>query len=90
MLRIALFLLTNLAVIVVASVTLSLLGVKGYIDGNGLNFQALLIFCFVFGMAGSFVSLLLSKPMAKWATKTRLIDKKTTNLDEARLLETVR
>ncbi|MDR0665582.1 MAG: protease HtpX [Helicobacteraceae bacterium] len=91
MLRIVLFLLTNIAVVVVASITLSLLGVRGYIDSSGvLDFQALLIFCFVFGMAGSFISLLLSKPMAKWATKTRLIKEGTSNINEARLLETVR
>src|SRR5690625_7736042 len=74
--RVLLFLATNLAVIVVASITLSLLGVGSFLDesGTGLNLQALLIFCFVFGMAGSFISLLMSKQMVKWTMKPRIID----------------
>ena len=74
--RIALFLLTNLAIIIVASVSLSLLGFNGYMAANGidLNLNALLLFCFVFGMAGSVVGLLLSKKMAKMSTRTRIID----------------
>ncbi|GHV02887.1 protease HtpX [Campylobacterota bacterium] len=88
MLRIALFLLTNIAVVVIASVTLSLLGVNHYMSENGLNFQYLLIFCFVFGMVGSLVSLLLSKTIAKWSTKTAII-KNPTNQKEAWLVDTV-
>ena len=63
MLRIFLFLATNLAVIAVASITLSILGVGSYLEQgqSGLNLGNLLVFCLVFGMAGSFVSLLLSK-----------------------------
>jgi len=63
--RILLFLATNIAVIAVASVTLSLLGVNGYMTSQGLDFTSLMIFCLVFGMAGSVVSLLMSKWMAK-------------------------
>ncbi|GAB1262498.1 protease HtpX [Aurantivibrio plasticivorans] len=76
MLRIGLFLLTNFAVIVVASITLNLLGVGSYLDstGSGLNLQALLIFCAVFGFAGSFISLFMSKWLAKRSTRTRVID----------------
>jgi heat shock protein HtpX len=75
MLRIALFLLTNLAIVIVASITLSLLGFEGYLAANGvdLNLSSLLVFCFVFGMAGSVVSLLLSKTMAKMGTGTQII-----------------
>tara|TARA_Y100000991_G_C21859630_1_gene300328 strand:- start:256 stop:504 length:249 start_codon:yes stop_codon:yes gene_type:complete len=75
MMRIALFLLTNLAVIVVASITLSLLGVNSYLaqSGSGLNLGNLLIFSAVFGFAGSFVSLLISKPMAKWSARVQTI-----------------
>ncbi len=73
--RIFLFLATNLAIIVVASITLSLLGVGSYLDetGTNLNLPALLIFCFVFGMAGSFISLLLSKTIAKWSAGVQII-----------------
>ncbi|MCG7600926.1 protease HtpX [Halomonas sp. McH1-25] len=74
MMRIILFLATNLAVVLVASITLRLLGVEPYLQANGLNMNSLLIFCFVFGMAGSLVSLFLSKTMAKWSTKTQIID----------------
>ncbi|MBC6429311.1 MAG: protease HtpX [Cellvibrionales bacterium] len=90
MTRIMLFLLTNLAVVVLAGIILNLFGVGSYFDPNGdLNLQTLLIFCFVFGMAGSFVSLLLSKWMAKRATGTRLI-KQPENARERWLLQTVR
>ena len=91
MMRIALFLLTNLAVIVVASITLSLLGVNSYLaqSGTGLDLGNLLIFSAVFGFAGSFISLLISKPMAKWSTKTQVIDRPS-NSSEKWLLDTVR
>src|SRR6056297_228552 len=73
--RVFLFLATNIAIIIVASITLSLLGVNSFLDetGTNLNLQALLIFCFVFGMAGSFISLLLSKKIAKWTAKVEII-----------------
>jgi heat shock protein HtpX len=75
MMRIVLFLLTNLAVIAVASITLSLLGVGSYLEqGNNLNLNNLLAFCLVFGMAGSFVSLLISKWMAKRSMGVQLIE----------------
>ena len=90
MLRIALFLLTNLAIVIVASITLSLLGFEGYLATNGvdLNLSSLLVFCFVFGMAGSLVSLLLSKKMAKMGTGTQIIEQPR-NTDEKWLIETV-
>lgn|SRR5690554_1658809 len=88
MMRIVLFLATNLAVILVASVTLSLLGVDHYLSGSGLNLTSLLIFCAVFGFAGSLVSLLLSKTMAKMSTRTQLIEQPRTE-QERWLLETV-
>src|SRR6056297_3251847 len=88
--RVLLFLATNLAIIIIASITLSLLGVGSYLNeaGTGLNLQALLIFCFVFGMAGSFISLLLSKKIAKWSMKVRLIDTPQ-NSSEEWLVQTV-
>ena len=90
MLRIALFLLTNLAIVLVASITLSLLGFEGYLASNGvdLNLSSLLVFCFVFGVAGSVVSLLLSKTMAKMGTGTQIIESPR-NTDEQWLVATV-
>lgn len=90
MMRILLFLATNLAVLAVASVTLSLLGVSSYMASNGvdLDLRALLIFCAVFGMSGSLISLLLSKWMAKRATRTQIITQPR-NQHERWLMETV-
>jgi len=72
--RIALFLLTNLAVMVVLSTTASLLGVNKWMTSQGINFGSLLIFCALFGFGGAFISLLISKPIAKWSTGARVID----------------
>lgn len=91
MMRILLFLATNLAILLVASVTLSLLGVPRIAYGYGydVTLQDLLIYCAVFGFAGSLISLLISKPMAKWSTGTQIIDRPRT-AGEAWLLDTVR
>ena len=86
--RIILFLATNLAVVLVASITLRLLGVEPYLNANGLNMNSLLIFSFVFGMAGSLVSLFISKWMAKKSTGTQVIDTPR-NSTEQWLLDTV-
>ncbi len=74
--RIALFLATNFAILIVASITMSLLGVGSFLDesGTNLNLQALLVFCLIFGMGISLVSLLFSKKIAKWTTKVQIID----------------
>jgi heat shock protein HtpX len=76
MLRIGLFLLTNLAVVFLASITLQLLGVESILQQNGvdLDLGSLLVFCAVFGMAGSLVSLLMSKFMAKRAMGVQIIE----------------
>ena len=88
--RIALFLATNLAIIVVLSITLRILGVERILDeqGVGLNLNALLIFAAVFGFGGSFISLAISKWMAKKTMKVHVIDKPR-NATEQWLLETV-
>lgn len=91
MMRIALYLLTNLAVVVVASITLSLLGVNSYFaaSGSGLDLTSLLIFSAVFGFAGSLISLFISKPMAKWSARVKIIDQPT-DQRERWLLDTVK
>ena len=86
--RILLFLATNMAVLLLASVTLNILGVGNYLGQNGLNMGSLLAFCAVFGFAGSFVSLLLSKTMAKMSTGTQIIQQPQTER-ERWLVETV-
>lgn len=85
MMRIMLFLATNLAVLVIASITLKLLGVDRF---TGQNHGSLLIFCAVFGFAGSLVSLFLSKWMAKMSTGTEIITQPRTR-HEQWLLQTV-
>jgi heat shock protein HtpX len=71
--RIVLFLLTNLAVMVVLSLVCDLLGVNQALAANGLNLGALLVFSAVIGFGGAFISLLLSKTMAKWSTGAQVI-----------------
>lgn len=91
MMRIVLFLMTNLAIILVASVTLSLLGVGSILQANGVDLDLgnLLVFCAVFGFVGSFISLLLSKFMAKKGTRTEVISQPR-NADEQWLMDTVK
>jgi len=87
--RIALFLLTNLAVVVVLGIVASLLGVNRYLTANGLNLGALLGFAFVMGFGGAIISLLISKPVAKWSAGVQIIEQPR-NSDEAWILATVR
>ena len=76
--RIFLFLLTNLAIVVMLSIVLSFLGVGRYITpSGGLDMRALAIFCFVWGMGGAFISLQMSRFIAKRATGARLVDGRT-------------
>ena len=89
MLRIFLFIATNLAVVAIASISMSILGVEPYLQQNGLNLTSLLIFCAIFGMSGAMISLFLSKWMAKRSTRTQMIEQPQ-NSAESWLLETVR
>jgi heat shock protein HtpX len=71
--RIALFLATNIAVLVVIAVLINILGVGRVADANGLRMGSLLAMSAIIGFTGAFVSLLISKPMAKWTTGARVI-----------------
>jgi heat shock protein HtpX len=86
--RILLFVLTNLAVMVVLGVVASLLGVNRYLTANGLNLSALLGFSLIMGFGGAIISLLMSKPMAKWSTGAHVINQPS-NQDEAWLVSVV-
>lgn len=88
MLRIGLFLLTNLAIMIVAGVVMSLLGLNRQFAGSQLDLPSLFVFCAIFGFAGSFISLALSKFMAKRAMKVQLIEQPR-NADEKWLVDTV-
>ena len=89
--RILLFLATNIAVLVLVSIVFNLLGLQGILSANGvdLNLSSLLVFCALFGFFGSFVSLLLSKFMAKRGTGTYIIETPR-NREEQWLLDTVK
>jgi heat shock protein HtpX len=86
--RILLFLLTNLAVLAVLSVVCSIFGVNRYLAGQGFNPQLLLGFAAVFGMGGAFVSLLMSKSVAKMSTGGQVLSQPG-SAAEAWLLATV-
>jgi len=88
--RVALFIATNLAIVLVLSVVLRLLGVDQILDESGskLNYQSLLVLSLVIGFGGSFISLAMSKWMAKRATGARVIEQPQ-NATESWLLATV-
>ena len=87
--RVLLFLVTNLAILLVISITFQLLGIDSMLEqGGGINMPALLIMAAIIGMGGSFISLLMSKWMAKRATGAHVIESPQTPA-ERWLLETV-
>lgn len=87
--RIFLFILTNIAVVAVLGIVASLLGVNRFLTANGLNLSALLGFALIMGFGGAIISLLISKPVAKWSAGVRIIND-AQNADEAWIVETVR
>jgi heat shock protein HtpX len=86
--RIVLFIATNLAIMLVLGISASLLGVNRYLTANGLNLGALLGFAALMGFGGAFISLWLSKPIAKWSTGARVIAQPS-NPTEVWLMNTV-
>ncbi len=87
--RILLLVLTNVLIVVVLGIVASLLGVNRYLTSNGLNLGLLLGYALVIGFGGAFISLLISKPMAKWSSGVQIIAQPQ-NADEAWIMETVR
>lgn len=86
--RILLFVFTNLAVVLVLGVVASLLGVNRFLTANGLNLGALLGYALIMGFGGAIISLLISKPVAKWSSGVQVIAQPS-NADEKWLLDTV-
>ena len=72
--RILLLIATNLAVMVVLSIVVSVLGVDRWLMAEGIDYFSLLVFSAIFGFGGAFISLLMSKTVAKWSTGARVID----------------
>jgi heat shock protein HtpX len=87
--RIFLFLATNIAVLVVLSVVIDIFGLDRWLTAEGIDYVGLLVFSAVIGFAGSIISLLISKPMAKMSTGARVIDG-SEGSTEYWLVETVR
>ena len=90
MMRIGLFLITNVAILAVLGVVLSVTGMGGYIEANGgVNLPSLLLVCAMFGIGGSLISLLVSKWAAKRSMGVQVIDQPQ-NANEQWLLSTVK
>jgi len=87
--RIFLFLIVNILIITTISLILSLLNIQPYLSAHGLNYQSLMIFCLIWGFGGAFISLGLSRMMAKWMMGVRLIDPTTSDSSQRHLVETV-
>lgn len=87
--RIVLFLATNLAIVLVLSITMRLLGVEPYLTANGLNLGSLLVFAAVMGFGGSLISLAISKWMAKKSMGVQVIETPSSST-EVWLVDTVR
>jgi heat shock protein HtpX len=87
--RIVLFLITNIAVMVVLSIVVRLLGVDRALSANGIDLGSLLVFSAVIGFGGAIISLLMSKSMAKWSTGAQVIDTPR-DQNEAWLMSTVK
>jgi heat shock protein HtpX len=87
--RVFLFLALNFLVVLMISFILNLFNVQPYLTAYGIDYRSLLTFCFIWGMGGAFISLALSRVMAKWMMGVKPIDPRTADPDERHLLETV-
>jgi heat shock protein HtpX len=87
--RVLLFLATNLLVVITLSVLLNVLGIRPYLSANGIDYSQLLAFCLVWGMGGAFISLALSRIIAKRAMGVQVIEPGTRDPAAMELLNTV-
>ena len=87
--RIFLFVMTNLAVVMVLGIVANILGVNRFLTPQGLDLTSLLGFALIMGFGGAFISLLISKPVAKWSSGVKII-KEPQNADEAWIVDTVK
>jgi heat shock protein HtpX len=87
--RIFFFLALNITVVVMLSLISGLLGLGPMMNANGLNYGSLVVFSLVWGMGGAFISLLLSKTMAKWTMGVKIIDPNTMDMRARELVQTV-
>ena len=87
--RVFLFMAVNILIITTMSVVFSILGIQPYLDSKGINYQSLLIFCGLWGFGGAFISLALSRVMAKWMMGVKIIDSKNPSLEMKNLVQRV-
>lgn len=87
--RVFLFVATNILIIATLSIIMSVFGVRPYLDAKGINYQSLLIFCVLWGFGGAFISLALSRVMAKWMMGVKIIDPHTNDYEMRSLLHRV-
>ena len=87
--RIFIFAMTNIAIVAVLGIVTSVFGLNKFIGAGGLQVGSLMVYALVVGFVGAIISLLISKPMAKWSTGAKVITQPQT-ADEAWLVETVR
>ena len=88
--RIFLFIIINLLVVFTVSLLLHVFHVQPYLSQRGLNIQILAIFCLIWGFAGAFISLLLSKKLAKWMMGVKIIDKDTKDINLRYIVDTIK
>jgi heat shock protein HtpX len=77
--RIFLFFAVNLLILITISVTMSLFGLQPYLNAQGIDYRSLMVFCVLWGMGASLISLALSRKMAKWTMGVKVIDPNTTD-----------
>lgn len=87
--RTFIFLSVNLLILLTLSITLNLLGIGHYFSRRGIDYNSLMLFCLVWGMGGAFISLALSRIMAKWMMGVQVIDPNTTDPAQQELVATV-
>lgn len=88
--RVFLFLTVNVLIMVTISLVLNLLGVQPYLTAKGIDYSSLAIFCLLWGFGGAFISLALSKVMAKWMMGVKILDPKTVSgANDRWLIQTV-
>ncbi len=87
--RVVLFLVVNFLVVATISIILSLLNVKPYLQSYGIDYMSLLIFCLIWGFAGAFISLALSRSMAKWMLGVRIVESTTNDPSLKQLVNVV-
>ncbi len=87
--RITLFLMVNILVVTTITVLLNVLGVQPHLTAQGIDYESLAVFCLVWGMGGAFISLLISKKMAKWMMGVQIVTAATPDAELRWLVQTV-